>query len=68
MSSMKELLVLRIEGAIDALEEANRESWSGLFMLGFCDGLGGGDFSIIAIDTCAEGAEAAENAGLPDLK
>ena len=38
------------------------------FMLGFCDGLGGGDFSIIAIDTCAEGAEAAENAGLPDLK
>lgn len=68
MSSMKELLVLRIEGAIDALEEANRESWLGLFMLDFWNGLGGDGFSVIAIVTCARGADAAENAGLSDLK
>lgn len=68
MSSMKELLLLRIEGAIDAPEESYRESRPGVFMPSVCAGIGRGDFSVIAIDPGAEGAEPFEDPCLPALK
>lgn len=57
---MKELLLLRIEGAMDALEEPYRGSLPRLLMLG----LGGGSiiegaFSVTGVDSCGDGAEVA---------
>ena len=68
MSSIKELLVLRIDGAIEALEEPYRESLPKLFMLGLWESTAGDGFSVIAVGTCGEGVEAAGVLGLPAFK
>ena len=68
MSSMKELLLLRIDGVIEALEEAYLESLCRLFKLGLRGRMVAAGFSIIAIGFCGEVLEDAVAAGLPALK
>jgi hypothetical protein len=68
MSSIKELLVLRTEGAREALEEASRESIRKLPLLGRCESTADGGFSVIDITGCGDGEEVAGVAGLLALK
>lgn len=68
ISSMNELLLLRIDGAMDALEEPYRESLLKAAKSGLCGAITEGDFSVIASDARGEGAEDAADAGLLALK
>lgn len=68
MSSMNELLLLRIDGAREALEEPYRESLGGAFTLGGCENSAGPGFSVMTVDDCGGGAVAAGGAGLLALK
>lgn len=67
MSSMNELLLLRIEGAREALEEPYRESLGAVFRLGRCENTAGPGFSVMTVDDCGGRAAAAGGADLPDL-
>jgi hypothetical protein len=67
MSSMKELLVLRIDGAIEALAEPYRDSLCRLLMLGLCGSTAAGGFSVIGTEVWAEEAEEAVGPALPAL-
>jgi hypothetical protein len=68
MSSRKELLLLRIDGAIEAREESYRESLPEWFMLRLGGNSGGAGFSVMVIGVSDGGAEGAGEAGLLALK
>jgi hypothetical protein len=65
---MKELLVLRIDGATEALAEPYRDSLCRLLMLGLCGSAAAGGFSVIGTEVWGEEAVGAALPALPALK
>ena len=68
MSSMNELRLLRIDGAIEALDEAYRESLPKLLKSGRCESTAAAGFSVMGTAACGGGVELAADAGLLALK